>query len=537
MVSSPETETTGDASISPKVVPDDSMDLDILEYKPGKHLTLFKYDPPEPHGTSLLPVPDGFDTDTACWSEENEHISRTQDVYGHKPLNFNPETARDDQKVTLKIKKSLAGGLEALTQVLLCNVVKQHDYSHPHPLTGAIGKEPTEVVAKVFDPMFFPWNFDLLEGPWKETVRADVEISCEAGAYRELEEKGLTGPGTIAPKYYGTYAARIKTHNEHADEKARWVSVILLEYIDGKTIQGLCANQEGYLIPRPARACPPYASNIPDISNLDVRLQILAMLLEGCVKQLHVGVDQNSLLPENVMVSKKGSKIRVTLIHYRDSSVDSKLTEPDRLYDEFERPPHPTIDFNEYSLSHFAGWFPAEWLDEPEKLTEWLEKQFPEDNYSTGPFPELESFPCEQYVSTPLPSLSPSPEPAEHPAASALITLDQHSHRRAISDTDLGRRGRWSQGRIATFEDLRSTDLDDVSFQDSSEMLVYAESNGSVEVGRGGPAPLQDDSFIELWSPRSREGAYPGPNFDDLLSGDVESPVPLSPSDSDMAEG
>ncbi|TEA20211.1 hypothetical protein C8034_v003909 [Colletotrichum sidae] len=424
MATNTQSETTGDGSSSPKVILDESMEFDILEYGPGKRLTLFKYDPPAPHGTSLLPVPDDFDTDTAYWSEENEHISRTQDVYSHNPLNFKPEEAHHGQEVTLKIKKSLSGGVEARSQTLLCNVVQKHNYGQPHPLTGAFGMEPTEVVAKVFDPMFFSWSSDLLEGPWKETVKADIDISCEAGAYMELEKKGLTGPGTIAPKYYGTYAARVKTHNEHTDQKSRWVSVILLEYIEGMTIQSLCDNHEEEIIPRPRRARPPYASNIPDISNLDDRLQILAMLLEGCVKQLHVGVDQDALHPENVIISQEGSGIRVTLIHYRHSSVDSKLKKPARTFAEFERPPRPTIAFNEYSLSNFAGWFPADWLDEPDKLTGWLEKQFPEDNYSTDPFPELESFPCEQYVSTPLPSLSPSPEPAEHPAASAPITSD-----------------------------------------------------------------------------------------------------------------
>src|SRR5690606_2083066 len=83
-------------------------------------------------------------------------------------------------------------------------------------------------VAKVFDglcyPLADPWGFDCM-------YLADMHYSREARAYQEIP---LSLQGSGVPKYFGSWTFSVTKGAE-----ARSVRMVLLEYIDGESVQDI----------------------------------------------------------------------------------------------------------------------------------------------------------------------------------------------------------------------------------------------------------------------------------------------------------
>jgi hypothetical protein len=139
----------------------------------------------------------------------------------------------------------------------------------------------------------------------------------------------------------------------------------------------------------------PYQIDATHLSK-DYRLQVLAMLLDGVVKQRHAGVDQRDLAPWNVFLIPPPKLIqeptqeltqelmqkltqelpqRVVLIDYNAATV-WELTKHGKQAVQLARlPPNPMKRFWRTWLSELAGWAPTE-LSDPRRFQEWLCQEF-----------------------------------------------------------------------------------------------------------------------------------------------------------------
>ncbi|KAF6811958.1 hypothetical protein CSOJ01_05396 [Colletotrichum sojae] len=247
-----------------------------------------------------------------------------------------------------------------------------------------------EVVAKIFDPLFFPLNTPQHEGPWTDTAFADMAFSREAAAYKQLAEWDLHGDGQIAPHLHGAWAVTLTTTNSHEyfTDKRRSVGVVLMEYIKGDSISDLCHTVDGILEPK-FLTDKELGEHMDPTSEANHSL-VMELLLDGYVRQLFCGVDQRLLHPDNILIQRlKGGGIRPALLNYRHSVIDPLCKKPQNLYDDFPNPPHPAGVIHMWHIRNLAGWVPRERLQNEKLLTNWLLRAFGKelnsDEYSSRP--------------------------------------------------------------------------------------------------------------------------------------------------------
>ncbi|KAL0764441.1 hypothetical protein CaCOL14_013076 [Colletotrichum acutatum] len=125
----------------------------------------------------------------------------------------------------VEIIERLSNGSDGDNQVLLVRVFHKPvtDLKFTVPDTQEI------VVVKIFDPLFNPEDAE--EGPWKVASRADMKLSREAGAYKELHKNNLTGYPRLAPQYCGCWTTRLMSYSPDFEGVTRHVGLVLLEYI------------------------------------------------------------------------------------------------------------------------------------------------------------------------------------------------------------------------------------------------------------------------------------------------------------------
>ncbi|KAF9872792.1 hypothetical protein CkaCkLH20_09655 [Colletotrichum karsti] len=376
---------------------DDYIEQDFeSQYAEGHRLLLTTHLPLGPYGTALYDFLIDLDPAKMTYEDDDDDRSRTEVVFDYVPTAYIPnKQSVKENNYELNIEKLLAGSSDGGPVILLCQT-KKND------------RLPERVVMKVFDPMFYPWEYSLGEGPWRETARADMELCCEAAAYETLHVGNCDGYPHLAPKYYGAFTIKLHTFNPDLKDKSRVVGAILMEYIDGKTMGSQCEmDEDGILMPR--TFMPIFKSDKPGNwtrMERNDRLKILAQLLDGIVSQMKAGVEPRFLNPEHVLLSeyrhparpRERGQIRVTLIDYRKAVVDSKRKNPVNFYEKFSKPPHPYTRFSVKKLQGFAGWFPEEWMDDAPRMKRWLADSFGEVNGSNSRYsvrPDLDK-PIEQ---------------------------------------------------------------------------------------------------------------------------------------------
>lgn len=118
------------------------------------------------------------------------------------------------------------------------------------------------------------------------------------------------------------------------------------------------------------------------------RLKVLAMILDGAVKQRHVGLDQRDLAPRNVFLIPPPKLTRestleltqelphrVVLIDYNVSTVWELTKHGKRAVQRARLPPNPMKRFWRTTLSDLHGWAPKE-VSNPKCFQEWLCQEF-----------------------------------------------------------------------------------------------------------------------------------------------------------------
>lgn len=209
-------------------------------------------------------------------------VTQSQHVLSH-PLRDTP-TRPMPKIANLTVIRPLDIGNSRGAQVLLCSA---RQASHTQPFTA---------VAKIYDPLYYSFSASLAMGTPVDVVwRAESDYSKEAAAYEHLDEVHLSGG--FAPKYFGswTFTLPLKVSNKIHQRSVR---LVLMEYIDGTSMLNVFAQNQG-----------PHQERDAFHLDLGYRLEVLARLLDGVVRQSHAGLGQRDLAPRNVMLSPPPSNI------------------------------------------------------------------------------------------------------------------------------------------------------------------------------------------------------------------------------------
>ncbi|KAH9235561.1 hypothetical protein K456DRAFT_1833498 [Colletotrichum gloeosporioides 23] len=365
-------------SSQPLPITDDNIEADFFDlFEPGNSLTISTHYPGNPYGTSFYEYPSDKEDEDLFW-DESDTRSRTEAVFDRKSQPSKGVPGNTHEKAVLLIEEILSGSPVDGPVVLLCKVKSGKDL-------------PNLVVAKIFDPLFHPWDYPAGAGPWKEAARADMELCREAGAYDMLRSKGCHGESHVAPKYYGAYTTKVSSTQPALRHRTRRIGLILMEAIDhAKTSKELCdENEDESLVPITWKTIKFGKRSVR--LNETLHLSVLEKLLGGVAAQMKAGVEVQAIRPEHILISfaegTPGSQpvLRVSLVDYCESVVDSKRKEPRDFYQHYSLPPHPKTRFSPEKLFRLAGWFPYQWLETRSEWDEWIESAFNSDNFLERP--------------------------------------------------------------------------------------------------------------------------------------------------------
>ncbi|KXH26013.1 hypothetical protein CSIM01_12967 [Colletotrichum simmondsii] len=345
-----------------------------LKYKPRQKLVLSPHEPSAPFGSADFPsVPEG-----------------------HQLRSLKPAAeARPTKRASLEIVDAIRAGADVGSQILLCKIVhipsagydlKKHAPFPTSPKPRMARREESLVVAKVFDPRLYPPRdpIDLPnEPPFDDATVAYSELCREAAVYQFFYEKGKSGHPHMIAQYYGCWVTNRKVFN-NASTLDEWVGLILIEYIEGRSIENICPVDPitGYLEP---------PLNTEVILHLDteseqqgkslkldrqVCLDVMKSLLSQGVDLIHLGVSMRYMLPHDVFLTIRNNghdleTPRVVLLDHTFSVVWEQ-SRPGKNgipapFSDLELPPHPWEQCCVSAISEFLGWIPPQWDDR-----EWL---------------------------------------------------------------------------------------------------------------------------------------------------------------------
>lgn len=281
-------------------------------------------------------------------------------VVDHPPLDTPPLLPSQAETARLTIHTPISVGSHRGAQVLTCSVT-------PHR------GEPFQTVAKIYDALYYRFTESYVDAPRDVVAVADGDYSCEAAAYDYLKATGQTG--AFAPAYYGSWTFDLPI-TSRGKAYIRPVRLILIERLDGPSIRDS-------LIYNGRREAGKDAFHYP----LEYRLEILALAMDGYVRQQHSGIDQWDFAGRNIVLAPRTpstepvviagiSLPRVVLIDY-NTAVVYQLTEKGKIpLMDCPRPWNPMEYFWDLHMIDFGGWVPHEWHDNPKFMQEWLQSRF-----------------------------------------------------------------------------------------------------------------------------------------------------------------
>ncbi|KAF4889192.1 hypothetical protein CGCVW01_v014452 [Colletotrichum viniferum] len=352
-------------------------------YREGKHLTLFPYEPDRPHASGQYhfnPLPEGL---------PKGHIR-----------NF--DTAADFSKTQAKIQiqEIIRQGVNRKSQIFRCSVSQPPEEHRPAALQEPFPPSrdtngrllPGQLVAKVFDYDYYPSDFS---APWPNDEEADGNHCREHAVYAYYRRHGKTGYPHIIPQFYGSWVSKIyRGHDNNNQPMFRYVGLILIEYINGYSVENLCLRERDgeYFGPlQPSKRTVPFRSlqrhqnrrdNVTEVRfDREMRQYVIKEMVHGVVVGMHLGVEHQECEPWNLFVSMHNGldileKPRVVLLDHSYTQVWSltKYAETQGyLYclQKLPYPPHPRERCSVVALNTFQGWWPPHNYDK-NKFIEWM---------------------------------------------------------------------------------------------------------------------------------------------------------------------
>lgn len=291
-------------------------------------------------------------------------VPQSELVVDNPPLETPPSQA-DTAQLTLITPISVGSNRDS--QVITCSIT-----SH-----GEVPGQPFQAVAKIYDALYYRFSKSFAIAPLDVVTQADEDYSREAAAYEYLQETGQTG--SFAPAYYGSWTLVLPI-TSRGKTLTRPVRLILIEHLDGTSIHDsvihsgpFCSGQDAFHYPE------------------EYRLELLALAMDGYVRQLHSGIDQLDFAGRNIILASRPpsaepgqsapvvaglSLPRVVLVDYNGAVVFSQTKEGRRPHMDWPRPCNPMLYFWEEVMDDFGGWVPHEWHDNPKFMQEWLKMRF-----------------------------------------------------------------------------------------------------------------------------------------------------------------
>ncbi|KAF6809430.1 hypothetical protein CSOJ01_06908 [Colletotrichum sojae] len=267
------------------------------------------------------------------------------------------------------------------------------------PNGPSIPRDLKQVVAKVFDPMFY--GKDCGSPFHTPREQADGNLSREAGAYN--------------------WAIKFNVgKNKDGSTKFRCVGLVLMEYVPCISISKLCSRDEysEFLVLEEEEIVTSLLGqddkSIP--LDLDFRKAIMRMAIRGIVQHLHIGVEHYVISPESLFIVLNGGPLgnlepRAVMLDYSLTQIWSKTKwaadpkeGPKHCLQLLPHPVHPLERFSAEGLEEFIGWYPLapnEWSEERQEysgpivdnegeFTQWLINEF-------GPLAEGQNHKGEYY--------------------------------------------------------------------------------------------------------------------------------------------
>jgi hypothetical protein len=324
-------------------------------YLPGFKVEIKAHVPPPPFGGRFY----GRGTRPVVADEWLKSVTQTKHVLSHPPL----ETRGPPQPhaAELTVMKSLAIGNARGAQLATCSITPK-----------TTGMKPFIAVAKIFDPLYYSFSNALVSLPVDVVRVADGDYSREAAAYEYLQKIGETG--LFTPKYFGSWTFTLPITTHSAKTHQRPVRLVLIEHLDGSSMRKL------YVQNSPRLGAEPDALHYDE----EYRLEVLAKVLDGVVKQRHAGLDQRDLAPRNVILVPsphdqpwpKQTVPRVVLVDYNNSLVYERTRYGKEGFHISSLPRNPADLYWNESMPEFVGWTPPEWDQNPSLRQEWLLHRF-----------------------------------------------------------------------------------------------------------------------------------------------------------------
>jgi len=227
-------------------------------------------------------------------------------------------------------------------------------------------------------------------GPLIDTAfRADQDYSREAAAYDYLHTRGLTG--SFAPQYYGSWTLTLPVSftGQGGQFRAtqREVRLVLIEYLEGTTLQNVFTRNQP--LSADSDGDERDASHLPE----EYRLEVLAQICDGIVRQHRVGLGQCDWAARNVIVvpdphratlpagpaGTAAPRPRIVLIDYNNSVIRAH-TKRGHVGIVHDLPPNPAKLFWNESYPELRGWIPEWWYANKKQRRHWLLDTFASDD-------------------------------------------------------------------------------------------------------------------------------------------------------------
>lgn len=262
-------------------------------------------------------------------------ITQSEHVLQNPPIQTSSPPRKAIDTAELVVMESLAIGDNRGSQVVSVSV------------TPSGGQKSFLAVAKIFDAMYYPFRNQEWGHAQDVVYFADVDYRCEASAMAFAEDIGQAGHS--APKFYGSWTFSLRLPGRGSQIRTRPVRLVLCELLQGPNMYKLFRRRRvGSIVKTNAYHYP-----------LEYRLEVLARILDGRVRQLHKGLDQNDLAPRNVIIvphpdTQPGgpeglpelmAPLRVVLVDYNKSIVYRLSEWRKHPFENQKLPPNPMKNF------------------------------------------------------------------------------------------------------------------------------------------------------------------------------------------------
>lgn len=336
--------------------PPQDPDKPRLPYIPGFTVQIHRHVPPSPFGGRAYGMGPREELSESCL----HGITQSELVIDHPSLDTPPPARSETAQLTVVTPVAIGGVRGA--QVVACEFAPQNK-----------SDKPFQAVAKIYDPMYYNFEFDFSHQPGDTVWQADSDYSREAAAYEHLQ-KNLT---SFAPEYFGSWTFDLPIRSRGVP-RTRPVRMILIERLDGTSMRNMRVRND------PDPDAPDDAFHYPE----EYRLEVLAVAMDQYVRMLHLGIKQayfasrNIILvagtqPSAVITVISGLSLpRIVLLDYSISVVHSLALQKNPAQRSTPLPINPMQLWWGLPMNDFVGWVPHEWHSRPRLKREWLKRRF-----------------------------------------------------------------------------------------------------------------------------------------------------------------